>query len=538
MNKRRFKFFSVMFLCFALVLIAFCPIQAANKERVFTYILDIEDQETADPQMTTWAYTIPMNIFDGLVRAETISPGKSDLVPALAESWEISDDGLVYTFHLRKGVKFHNGEELKADDVLFTINRMMDPKTKALNTDFYDMIKGAKECLNGETDSVEGVKVLDDYTVQITLEQPFAPFLALLGAPPCSIFNRKATTEAGRDFGLIPEKTIGTGPFKLTSWTVNEEMTVEAFDDYYRGRAKVDKMIGKIIPDTATARMLFETGEIDAFDCDFARSQIPYFLESEKWSKQVVSGPRVGTFYYHINESIKPWDDVRVRKAFQYAVDRKALLDKFYYGRGILANGIMPKGLLGYNPELEAIPYDPEKAKELLAEAGYPNGFDSEIAMISGSTGTFPKCNEAVQAMLANVGIRVKLKSMDNAAFYGVRREGKLPMYTNSWSADFNDPDNFFYTFFSKKNTVARSFNYNNPEVQDEILRAREIVDPKERIALYQELEKKIVHEDAAWLPLYSLDHLFVVQPKVKNFKVAWNGWSSMPFYGLEIMDK
>jgi len=158
--------------------------------------------------------------------------------------------------------------------------------------------------------------------------------------------------------------------------------------------------------------------------------------------------------------------------------------------------------------------------------------------MISGSTGAFPKCNEAVQAMLANVGIKVKLKSMDNAAFYGTRREGKLPMYTNVWSADFNDPDNFFYTFFSKKNTVVRSFNYNNPEVQDEIVRARKIVNPKERISLYQELEKKIVHEDAAWLPLYSLDHLFVVQPKVKNFKVAWNGWSSMPFYGLEIIDK
>ena len=535
MNKRRFKFFSVMVLCFVLILIAVCSIQAANKERVFTYILDVEDQETADPQMTTWAYTIPMNIFDGLVRADTIAPGQSDLVPALAESWEISDDGLVYTFHLRKGVKFHNGEELKADDVLFTINRMMDPKTKALNTDFYDMIKGAKECLNGEADSVEGVKVLDDYTVQITLEEAFSPFLALLAAPPCAIFNRKATTEAGSDFGLIPKKTIGTGPFKLTSWTVNEEMTVKAFDDYYRGRPKVDKMIGKIIPDIATARMLFENGEVDVFDCDFARSQIPYFLESEKWSKQVVSGPRVGVFYYCINESIKPWDDVRVRKAFQCAVDRKIILDKIYHGQGILANGIMPKGLLGYNPDLEEIQYDPEKAKELLTEAGYPNGFDSEIAIISGTTSTR---DELVQPMLANVGIRVKIKSLDSAAYYGTRREGKLPMYTNVWSADFNDPDNFFYTFFSKKNTAARSFNYNNPEVQDEILRARRIVDPKERIALYQELEKKIVYEDAAWLPLFSLDHLFVVQPKVKNFKVAWNGWSSMPFYGIEIIDK
>jgi len=506
MNKRRFKFFSVMVLCFVLILIAVCSIQAANKERVFTYILDTEDQETADPQMTTWAYTIPMNIFDGLVRADTIAPGQSDLVPALAESWEISDDGLVYTFHLRKGVKFHNGEELKADDVLFTINRMMDPKTRALNTDFYYAIKGAKACLDGEADLVEGVKVIDDYTIEITLEEAYSPFLALLASPPCAIFNRKATTEAGRDLGLITNKTLGTGPFKLTSWAENKEMT-------------------------------FETGEIDVFDCDYAKSQIPYFVESEKWSKQVVSGPRVGIYYYNINESIKPFDDVRVRKAMQYTIDRKLLLDKLYNGKGIIANGIMPNGLVGYNPDLEAIPYDPEKAKQLLTEAGYPNGFDMEIAMISGSA-TSLKCNEAVQAMLTNVGIKVKLKQMDSAAYYGVRREGTLPMYISDWSADFNDPDNFVYTFFSRKNTAARSFNYNNPEVQDEIERARTIVDPKERIALYQELEKKIVHEDAAWIPLFTLEHLFVVQPKVKNFKVAWNGWSGMSYYGMEIIDK
>ena len=536
MSKREFKVFSVALICLALVLIAFCPIQAAGKERVFTYVLDSIAQETVDPQKTTEFYTIPMNIFDGLVRADTIAPGQSAIVPALAESWNISDDGLIYTFHLRKGVKFHNGEELKADDVLFTINRMMNPKTRAKNTDFYDAIKGAKEYVNGEADSVEGVKVIDDYTVELNLEAAYSPFLALLAAPPCAIFNRKATTEAGNDFGLLPEKTIGTGPFKLASWTVNDQITVEAFDDYFRGRPGVDKMVGKIIPDPATARMLFENAEIDVFDCDFATSQIPFFLESEKWSEQIVSGPRVGTYYYHINESIKPFDDVRVRKAFQYAIDRELLLSKLYKDLGSIANAILPKGLFGYNPNSEQISYDPEKSKELLAEAGYPNGFDMEIAMVSGSSSI--KTNEVVQAMLADIGIKATLKQMDSAAFYGTRGEGTLPMYTSNWSADFNDPDNFIYTFFSKKNTGARSFNYNNPEVQDEIVRAREIVDPEERVALYHELERIIVHEDAAWLPLYTLDHLFVLQPRVKNFKVAWNGWSGMSYYGIEIVEE
>lgn len=525
-----------MFFCLIMLLITFSSIQAAGQESVFTYVLDSEDQQTADPMMTTEFYTIPMNIYDGLVRADTIAPGQSAIVPALAESWEISDDGLVYTFYLRKGVKFHNGEELKADDVLFTINRMMDPQTKAKNTDFYDAIKGAKAFLNGEADSVEGVKVIDDYTVEITLEAAYSPFIALLAAPPCAIFNRKATTEAGSDFGLIPEKTIGTGPFKLVSWTVNDQMTVEAFDDYYRGRPEVDRMIGKIIPDPATARMLFENGEIDVFDCDFAISQIPFFLESEKWSKQVVYGPRVGTYYYCINQSIEPFDDIRIRKAFQHAIDRDLLLNKLYGGRGTIANAILPRGLYGFNPNSQAIEYNPEKAKELMAEAGYPNGFEMEIAMITGSSSV--KTNEVVQAMLMQVGIKATLKQMDSAAFYGTRSEGTLPMYTSNWSADFNDPDNFIYTFFSRKNTGARSFNYDNPKVQDDIIRAREMVDPEERIALYHEIERKIVHEDAAWLPLYTLDHYFVVQPRVKNFKVSWNGWSGMSYYGIKIVEE
>jgi ABC-type transport system substrate-binding protein len=533
------KKFSMRFLMLALSIIVISSFTACSKVDTTNYlkVSMSADPGTADAQKTTDSYALPLNIFDRLLEVETTSPGQSKLVPGLAESWDVSEDGLVYIFHLRKNVKFHNGEVFKADDVLYTFDRMLEPKTKALNTDFLNMIAGATDRLDGKASTVSGLKVIDDSTIQISIEKPFGPFLANLATPAGSIYNRKATTEAGDQFGLDPKKTIGTGPFVLDSWKLNDSCIAVANKDYFRGVAKIEGINFKIVPDVETERMLFETGELDIFDCDNARSQIPYFEKSDKWKSQIVSGPRVGVFYYSINQSIKPFGDVRVRKAMQMAIDRKLILDKLYYGKGELANGIMPPGLLGYNPDISPITYDASAAKKLLAEAGFPNGFTMDIAMITDSSSAL-KTNEAVQSMLGEVGITVKIVQKDSASYYAERKEGKLAMYQADWSADYNDPDNFIYTFFSEKNTVARSFNYKNADVFAKLDTARSMVNQDERIKLYQEAEKTIVSEDAAWIPLFSLDHLFVVQPRVKNFKVSWNGWSNMPYYSITLEGK
>ena len=491
--------------------------------------------ETADVQLTTADYTIPLNIFDRLVEIEPVGDGLTTLAPGLATEWTVSPDGLVYTFKLREGVQFHNGEIFKADDVLYTIERMCNPVTNAKSSDAFTAIKGAVAMLDGEADSVEGVKVLSDYEVEITLESAYAPFLANMATPAGSIYNRKATEEGGLEFGVNPAKTCGTGPYYLAEWVLNDHSLILAFDNYWGGRPKNDGVSFAVIPDADAYRMMFEAGELDELDLENARNQIPYFTQSPQWKDHVVYGNRLGTYYYHMNQNIEPFNDLRIRMAFQRAIDREAILrSPLYNGTGFTHSGILSKGLIGYNPDLPEIKYDPDEALRLMTEAGYGGGFEMEFTQMTESPNTLA-LNELVQAMVAELGITATINQMDSATWYDVRSRGELGTYTSSWSADFNDPDNYLYTFFTPRNTVNRSFNYKNEEAMARVEAARYMIDNDARIAEYQALEKLIIQDDAAWVPLFQLQHLWVIQPHVQNYVPLWNGWAGTLYAGVEL---
>ena len=505
---------------------------AAEKKDNVLHLFLKSDPESLDVMLTTDSYTIPLNCFDRLVETDTVD-GVAQLLPGLADSWDISDDGLTYTFHLHEGVTFQNGDPFTADDVVFTVNRMLDPATAAKNTDIYDKLVGAMAVINGEADTVEGVKALDDLTVQFTLAEPYAPFLTgCLATPAGSIYNREST-EGHDDFGVNPAVCIGTGPFQVTGWTLGSEVTLKSNPNYFKGAPEIDGITFAIVSDADTQRMLFQQGEVDVFNFDYAESQLQWFMDNG-YQDQIVAGRRAGTDFIMFNTAIEPLNDVKVRKALQMAVDRQAMLDALYGGQGTVMNTFIPVGVLSHNDSAPEIPYDPAAAKALLSEAGYPNGFDMELAVASNNATALNVCT-IVQSYLSQIGVRAQIRQFDEASYFDIRRDGELPSYYGVWSADFNDPDNFLYTFFSKKNTVVRSVNYTDQEIMDLLEQARVMIDTDARMAAYQKIDDAVVHQDAVMLPLYQRNHLFCLNPRVHGFKVPWNGWNDMSFYGITL---
>ncbi|MBR1820823.1 MAG: ABC transporter substrate-binding protein, partial [Clostridia bacterium] len=498
-----------MLAALALALTVMAPMAVAEENDNWLRIFYTEDPESLDVQRTTDSYTIPMNCFDRLVEADSAT---GEIVPGLADTWDISEDGLTYTFHLHEGVTFQNGDPFTSDDVVYTVTRIMDPDDRKKNTDVFDMIVDANEYREGEADSITGVTAIDDLTVQFVLDAPYTPFLSGLTTPGGSIYNREST-EGVDDFGTNPAVCFGTGPFQVIEWELGSKVTMVANPNYFKGAPQIDGIIMLIVSDADTQRLMFEQGEVDVFNFDYAESQLQWFLDNG-YEDQIISGVRAGTYYFMFNTGIEPLDNVNVRKALQMAVNRQAILDAMYNGEGHLLATFIPDGVLSHNDAAEGIPYDPEQAKAILVEEGYADGFDMELAVMSDST-----TSQNISTIIANdfkqIGVNATVKPYDEASYYDIRSDGELPSYYNSWSADYNDPDNFLYTFFSRKNTVGRSTNYTNDEIMDLLDEARAMLDPDERVAAYQKIDNAVVHEDAVVLPLYQRNHLFCLNPRV-----------------------
>ena len=499
--------------------------QAAAETDRTRYLAAVEDEpDTVDFQCTTIYYTIAQNVFNRLVEMENDDQSRMQILPSLAEFWEVSEDGRCYTFRLRKGVTFSNGSPLTSADVEYTFKRLLT-HPESCNRDIAYNIVGAAALESGETDELEGFRVIDDMTFSITLEKPFEAFLACLSMPGASILDRETTEAAGAFFGEDPAWTVGTGSFILEEWEAGKGMILTANPNCWAGAPKCDGLDLRFLTEPEAIRMMFERGDLDILDLDEVGNSVEYFIHGDIYQDRLYKVQRIGIHYIALNESVEPLNDVRIRKALQLALKRTTILDAIYSGRGTVENGIYPHGLYGFNPELPEIPYDPEEAKALLEQAGLPEGFELTLSVNASSTGWEKSLLELVASMWKEIGVKATVEILPESEFMLLRKSGKLACYTALWTADYNDPDNFVHTFFgNRENTTFRSLCYDNEEIMKRVRDARTIQDSELRLKEYQDLERIIIQEDAAWIPLFSRLRYYVASEQLGGVKSSWNG--------------
>ncbi|SDB10052.1 ABC transporter substrate-binding protein [Butyrivibrio sp. INlla16] len=498
----------------------------ANAEPdVSKFVVAVEEEpDTVDFQCTSIHYTVAQNVFNRLVEMENNAHGSAVVLPSLAKDWEVSDDGMTYTFHLREGVTFSNGSPLTASDVLYSFTRLLT-HPDSCNQDIIDNIAGAAKLEAGETDQLEGFKILGDLDFSITLEEPFAAFLPCLSMPGASIMDEATTIEAGDRFGTEPEWTVGTGSFVLWKWNKGEGMLLKANKNCWNGAPKCEGLDLRFLSEAEDIEALFEKGELDILDLDGLGSDADKYLNDSSYKDRLFRAHPVGITYIALNESIDPLNNVAVRKALQMALDRQALLDSSRNGRGEIEQGIFPHGLSGYNEDLPEIAYDPDAAAALLADAGYGDGFEMTISVKSSVAEWEKSMMESVASMWEKIGVKATVEVIDDSEWMTLRKGGQLSCYEATWTADFNDPDNFIYTFFgNKENTTFRSLCYPREDIMKRVTDARAITDKDERIKEYRDLEKTIIQDEAAWIPLFSRIRYYVKSEKLDGIKASWNG--------------
>lgn len=501
------------------------------------------DIQTLDVQTTSANYMIPMNVFDRLFEIKLNDDGSTELVPSLVKDYTVSEDGLTYEFTLRDDVKFSDGTPLTASDVEFTLVRLLGLDT-SVNTDFASCILGADAYIEQEgysyDDTIEGIKVTDDTHLTITLAYPFAGFLYELATPAGCIYSKAAVEAAGDDYGNDYKAAIGSGPYVVTDWTRDSDLEMEINPEYWGEEPSVKKVDIQIVPDASTINMMFQNGEIDILDCDDLDSSVIDSTYKTAYADKIVSSNRLATTYLILNEDDQYLSDVNVRKAIQMAIDRQSILDTVYSGDGNLCDGIYPKGLIGYSEENQGwLKYDPDAAKKLLEDSGYTDGeIKMELAADSSASSSVTLVLQMIQANLQAIGIDASIVSYDEASWLALRKSGDMNSFVATWTADFNDPDNFIYTFFGNdEKTKIRSINYKDEDTMKRVEAARAITDETERLAEYDALEKKIVEDDAAWVPLFGRTHLFVISDRVAKFVPHWAGYSDFNVTGVTMAE-
>lgn len=492
------------------------------------------DISTMDVAQTTDDYMVPMNVFDRLFETRMVD-GTAQVVKSLCEDYAVSEDGRTYDFTLKSGIVFSNGSALTASDVKYSFERLL--RAAAQNTDIPLEVVGGEALMNGQSDSLEGFTVTDDTHFSITLNAPNAGFLAELSAPAMSIVDAETMAEV-KNFGTEPSDTIGTGPYIITEWEANDHYTLVYNDKYWGETPTVKKLIVRVIPDPSTQNLMFRNGELDMIDLKSLDSAIVESTYKTEYKDRIVTTPNVGLTYLLFNENNQYLSDVNVRKSIGMAIDVDTIISDLYSGNAIREHGMIPTGIWGHNDTLEGYTYDPDAAKKLLADSGYKDGQISfELSMDSTANSSTQLLYENISQQLEKIGIKADVRSYDHSSWLALRNSGKMDSFVARWGMDYNDPSNIMYSFFgSESNTKMRSINYPDKDTIAKVAAASAIVDDDERMAEYQALEKKIITEDAAWIPLFEELHLYCMGDRVESFTPQWAGFSD--FYAINVVLK
>jgi peptide/nickel transport system substrate-binding protein len=456
------------------------------------------DNGTLDPDRatTTADLGVVSEIFNALVRFPPGSADPTKLEPDLAESWNVSDNGKVWTFHLRKGVQFHGGYgELTAADVVYSLERAADPKRSSFASNFA---------------GVDKTEALDDYTVRVTLKYPDARFLGRVSDYHGGyIVSKKAAEKLGTQFGATP---IGTGPFAFGEHITQQYVKLVANDKYYRGKPKVAGIIYRMIPSDSARQLAFDSGELDLI----------YGKREQRWVEQARKrGYGVDIFdpaefrILHLNRHFKPLDNLKVRQAIAAAVDVDQIMK--YVGKDVAAKGcsVVPDGYLGHDCSAGAYVHDVAKAKKLLAEAGYPNGI--ELKSIVSNISAQQPIMEIVQAQLAEAGIKLDMEVVDHATYQARSRKDQSAIVFYG-AARFPNADAYLSEFFDSASEIGSPTamsNFSHCSVADADIRAARIEpDPAKQLALWKDAQRKI-HDDVCGVPLFGLKQVWVHSSKM-----------------------
>jgi ABC-type dipeptide transport system, periplasmic component len=447
---------------------------------------------------------------------------KMELNPVLAESYTVSDNGLEYTFKLRQGVKFHDGTDFTAAAVKANFDRVTNPDNKLKRHSLYSNV--------GKTE------VIDDYTVKFMLKEPFSPFVNQLGHPSAVMISPAALEKYGKDIAFNP---VGTGPFKFVEWKQPDYIKVVKNENYWRaGLPKVDSITWLPVVESGTRSNVVRTGEAHfTFPVPYEQAAV---LEKEA-SLNLVGAPSIVHRYMSINVQHKPFNDPRVRQAINYAINKEALAKVAFNGYAIPAEGVLPQGV-DYNVKLGPWPYDVKKAKELLAEAGYKDGFETTLWSAYNHT-TAQKVIQFLQQQLAQVGIKAQVQALEAGQRVEMvesapdKEKAPVRLYYVGWSSSTGEADWALRPLLMGENCPPRQFNtayYDNKIVNDGIKKALVVTDRDEKAKIYKEVQEQIWN-DAPWAFLVTEKLLYATNKKLTGMYVMPD--ASFFFQDIELAD-